>query len=63
MGLSNLFNNASIINSSSTSVEKYIGLPVLGSSIVQIEKKNSIVKYIEVDTTLFQNTENLIKPF
>ena len=53
----------SLITSSSASVVKYIGLPVLGSSWVHMDTKAKLnVEYLEIDTTLLQNTENRLNP-
>ena len=62
-GMSNFCETVSLINSSSSSGVKPIGLPVLGSSFVHMEAKvNLNLEYLEIDTTFLQNSENLINP-
>ena len=52
---SNFCETASLINSFSWSGVKYIGLPVLGSSLVHMEAKAKLnVEYIKIYLTLFQ---------
>ena len=55
-GLFNLCENSSLITASSTSGVKYIGLPVIGSSIFHIEANAKLnVEYIEIYSTIFQH--------
>ena len=62
-GLCNFCDTASVITSSSASGVKYVALTFLGSFLFHIESKANLdVKYLETDTTLLQNPENLLKP-
>ena len=62
-GLSNLCENASLITSSSTSVVKSIGFPVIWFSLVIMKAKSKLnVEYLDIDPTILKNTENLLKP-
>ena len=61
--LFNLCETVSLINPSSTYRIKSIGLPVLSSYLVNMESKAKLnLEYIEIDPTLLQNPENLLKP-
>ena len=52
-----------LITSFSTSVVKYIGFPVIGSSFVPIYlKKNFVVELLDIEPTTIQNTEILKNP-
>ena len=55
-GMSNLCDNASLITSYSTYGVKYIVLPVIGSSILNMEAKEKLdIKSLEIYPTLLKN--------
>ena len=61
--MTNFCDTVSLITSYSTYGLKSIGLPVLGSFLVHTEAKENLnVEYLDIDPTLLQNPENLIKP-
>ena len=58
----NLYETASIIASYSTSRVKSIVLTVLGYYLVHMEVEAKLnVEYLEIDPTILQNPENLLK--
>ena len=62
-GLSNLCETSKLIISSSDYGVKFIGLPVLVSSLVHKEAKSELnVEYIEIDPNLLKNPVSLLNP-
>ena len=62
-GLSNVFETASLITSSSTYGVKSIGLTVIGSYPVNMEANAKLnAGYIKTNPTLLEKLENLINP-
>ena len=61
-GLYNLCETDDLITSYSTSQVTSIGLYVIGSPLLHTEKRSKLfVKSFEIDSTLLQNAENLLK--
>ena len=62
-GITKFYDTDPLITLSSDYVLRSIVLTVFGSSFVNMDWKENInVEYFEIETTLFKNPENLLKP-